>query len=251
MLRSRCLGCVAAMMVGTVSVVVADYGPALGVTADLFSKYVWRGQNVVDDWVLQPGVSAGYKGFTGSIWGNVDLTGELVDDWEVSEVDYAVDYSNVFPGQETFAYSVGAIYYDFPNTGWNATSEVYGGLSADVPFSPAVKWFYDFDEADGSYIQFSIGHTIEKIASWTEKDYCGLSLGASVGYATDNYNDFYFGVDDGAINDLTFSVGVPFCFGSLTIKPSIGYSVMIDGDIREATDKSDNLWCGVGAAYSF
>ncbi|MBP7049837.1 MAG: hypothetical protein KBE65_02375 [Phycisphaerae bacterium] len=251
MLRSRCLWCVAAMMVGTVSVAVADDGPTLGVTADLFSKYIWRGQNVIDDWVLQPGVSAGYKGFTGSIWGNVDLTGELVDDWEISEVDYAVDYSNTFPGQETFAYSVGAIYYDFPNTTWDATSEVYGGLSVDVPFSPAVKWFYDFDEADGSYIQFSIGHTIEKIASWTEHDFCGLSLGASVGYATDNYNDFYFGVDDGAINDLTLSAGVPFCFGSLTIKPSIGYSVMIDDDIRDATDKSDNLWCGVGAAYSF
>ena len=120
-----------------------------------------------------------------------------------------------------------------------------------MPLSPAVKWFYDFDEAEGSYIQFSLGHTIEKVASWTEESYCDLVFGASVGYATDNYNDFYFGVDDGAINDLTLSAGLPLCFGSLTIKPSIGYSVMIDDDVRAATGESDNFWGGVGLSYSF
>ena len=251
MLRNKGLWCVAVVLLCSASAAVAEDEVSVGVAADLFSKYIWRGQNVVDDWVLQPSASVGYKGFTGSIWGNVDWTGELVDEWELSEVDYAIDYSNSFPGQETFGYSLGAIYYDFPNTGWNATSEVYAGLTADAPLSPAVKWFYDFDEADGSYIQFSVGHTIEKIVSWTEREYCGLTLGASLGYATDNYNESYFGVDDEAINDLTVTAGVPFCFGSLTIKPSVGYSVMIDDDIREATDKSDNFWGGVGASYSF
>jgi len=251
MLRNKGLWWVAAVLLCSASAATAEDEVSVGVAADLFSKYIWRGQNVVDDWVLQPSASAGYKGFTGSIWGNVDWTGELVDEWELSEVDYAIDYSNSFPGQETFGYSLGAIYYAFPNTGWNATSEVYAGLTADAPLSPAVKWFYDFDEADGSYIQFSVGHTIEKIVSWTEREYCGLMLGASLGYATDNYNESYFGVDDEAINDLTVTAGVPFCFGSLTIKPSVGYSVMIDDDIREATDKSDNFWGGVGASYSF
>jgi hypothetical protein len=251
MWRNKVLGCVAAMVLGTVPATMAGDEVSFGVGADLFSKYVWRGQNVVDDSVLQPSASIGYKGLTGSIWGNVDLTGDLVDSWEFSEVDYVVDYSNTFPGQETFGYSVGFIYYDFPNTGWDATSEFYGGLSADVPLSPAVTWFYDFDEAEGSYIQFSIGHTVEKIASWGEESSCDLELGASVAYATDGYNDFYFGVDDGALNDLTLSAGVPFTFGSLTIKPSIAYSTMIDGDVREATGKSDNFWGGIGASYSF
>jgi hypothetical protein len=242
---------VAATVLGTVPAAMAEEDVTFGVAADFFSKYVWRGQNVVDDWVLQPSASLGYKGFTASIWGNVDMTGDLVDDWEFSEVDYAIDYSNTFPGQETLGYSVGLIYYDFPNTGWDATGEVYAGLSAELPLSPAVKWFYDFDEADGSYIQFSLGHTIEKIRQWREDCYCDLQFGASVAYATDNYNDFYFGVDDGAFNDVTLSAGLPFCIGSLTIKPSIAYSVMIDNDIREATGESDNFWGGVGLAYSF
>jgi hypothetical protein len=251
MLRSRVLGCVAAMVLSTAPLAMAEDDVTFGVAADFFNKYVWRGQNVVDDWVMQPSASVGYKGFTGSIWANSDITGDVVDDWEFNEIDYAIDYSNKIPGQETFGFSAGLIYYDFPNTAFEATSEVYGGLNADVFLSPAVKWFYDFDEAEGSYIQFSLGHTIEKIFSWTEENYCDVALGASVGYATDNYNDFYFGVDDGAFNDVTFSVGLPLCFGSLTIKPSVAYSMMIDDDIRDATGKSDNFWGGVGLAYSF
>jgi hypothetical protein len=251
MVRSRVLGCVAAMVLGTVPLAMAEDDVTFGVAADFFSKYVWRGQNLVDNWVMQPSASVGYKGFTGSIWANSDITGEVVGDWEFNEIDYAIDYSNKIPGQETFGFSTGLIYYDFPGTDFDATTEFYAGLSADVFLSPAIKWFYDFDEAEGSYIQFSVGHTLEKIQEWREDCYCDLQVGASVGYAMDGFNDFYFGVDDGALNDVTLSVGVPFSFGSLTIKPSIAYSMMIDDDIRAATGKSDNFWGGVGLAYSF
>jgi len=224
---------------------------SIGVTADLFSKYVWRGQNVVDDWVLQPGASVGYKGFTASIWANMDLRGDLVDDGEISEVDYSLDYSNTFPGQETLGYSLGVIYYDFPNTPWEATSEAYGALTAAVPLSPTIRAYYDFDEIDGTYVQFSIGHTVEKVKEWRSDCYCGLQVGASLGYGSSGYNDGYFGVDGGALNDLTLTAGLPICLGKWTIKPGVACSTMIDDDIRAATAKSDNFWAGVGAAYQF
>ncbi len=226
-------------------------GVSVGGAADLFSKYVWRGQNIIDNWVLQPGVSLGYKGFTASVWANMDLAGELVDDGEISEVDYALDYSNTFPGQEVLGYSLGVIYYDFPNTGWKATSEAYGGLTVDVPLSPAIRAYYDFDEIDGTYVQLSIGHTIEKITQWRQDCYCDAQLGASLGWGNSGYNDGYFGVDDGALNDLTLTAGLPVCLGKWTIRPSAAYSTMIDDDIREVTAKSDNFWVGVSAAYEF
>ena len=112
---------------------------SVGVTTDLLSKYIWRGQNVVDDWVLQPSVSVGYKGLTASVWANLDLMGDWVDDGEISEVDYTLDYSNTFGGQDVLGYSVGMIYYDFPNTPWEATTEVYGGLTAALPLSPTIR----------------------------------------------------------------------------------------------------------------
>ena len=58
-------------------------------------------------------------------------------------------------------------------------------------------------------------------------------------------------MDGGALNDLTLTAGLPFCLGKLTIRPSVGYSIMIDDDIRAATRKSDNFWGGVGLAYDF
>jgi hypothetical protein len=35
------------------------------------------------------------------------------------------------------------------------------------------------------------------------------------------------------------------------VKPSVNYSTMLSDDIRQATDKSDNLWFGVGLSTSF
>ena len=251
MVRSKVLWCAVAMVLATVTLASAEDKVAVGVTADVFSKYLWRGQNIVDDWVLQPGASVGYQGLTGSVWGNLDLKGNLVDTGQLTEVDLALDYSNKVPGWETIGYSVGTIYYSFLNTHAHPTAEVYGGLSLDVPLSPAVRWYYDFDAIDGSYIQFSLGHTIEKIKTWTEDCHCDLQLGVSLGCGTDGYNNGYFGVDQGGLNDLTLTAGLPFTFGKLTIKPSFGYSMMIDGDIRDKTAKSDNFWGGIGAAYNF
>ncbi len=250
--KLRVLLCaVSVVLVTVVSSSAEEDAVSVSASADVVSKYVWRGQNVVDDWVLQPSVGIGYKGFTASVWGNMDLHGDAVDDGELNEVDYVIDYSNTFPGQEILAYSVGAIYYDFPNTSFPGTAEIYGGLSASVPLSPSVTWFYDFDEADGSYFQFSVGHGVEKVAQWTTDAYCDLEVGASLAYASGGYDDYYFGVDDSAFNDLTLSAGVPVTIGNWTIKPIVAYSTMIDSDIREATGKSDNLWGGISIAVEF
>jgi hypothetical protein len=258
MARSKVLWCMAAMVLGTVTLASAEEddsakaaGVEVGATADLFSKYIWRGQNVVDNWVLQPGASVGYKGLTGSIWANMDLTGEVVGEGSLTETDFTLDYSNKIPGLGVLGYSVGAIYYSFLNTHTHPTAEVYGGLTASVPLSPGVRWFYDFDQIKGSYVQFSVGHTIEKIRKWGEDCHCDVQLGASLGLGTAEYNEGYFGVDETALNDLTLTAGLPFTFGKLTIKPSVGYSAMLDKDIRAATDKSDNFWVGVGVAYNF
>ena len=250
---SKALWCVVALMsiASVARTEEKEDGFRVDVAADLFSKYVWRGQNIVDDWVLQPSISAGYKGLTGTIWGNMDLHGDLVDKRDFSEVDYSADYSSTFPGQDVFGYSVGVIYYDFVNMNVPATSEVYGGLSASVPWSPAVRAYYDFDEINGTYVQLSIGHTIEKISEWRSDCHCDLQAGASIGYGTKGYNAGYFGIDEGALNDLTFTAGVPICMGKWTIKPSLGWSMLIDEDIRTVTHDSDNLWGGIGAAYRF
>jgi hypothetical protein len=235
--------------------VMAEEKIKLGLSTDYYSKYIWRGQNIDDKSVLQPAVSASAYGFTGSIWGNIDLTNKSQtapdNAWEFSEFDYTLDYSGKIPDVNWLNFSVGTIYYRFPNTVFGPTTEIYGGLSLDAPLSPSFKWYRDVDEIDGSYLQFGLGHTFEKIIEVNEKCYCGLQLGASVGWGSSSYNDGYFDVDSGQFNDLMLSVGFPVCIGSWTVRPNINYSMMLSDSIRTATANSDNLWAGVGVSVSF
>ncbi|MDD5382030.1 MAG: hypothetical protein PHG53_10410 [Phycisphaerae bacterium] len=227
-----------------------------GFSTDYYGKYIWRGQNVDDKSVLQPAVSASGYGFTSSIWGNMDMTNKSLtapdNAGEFSELDYTLDYSGTMPDINWLDFSVGTIYYRFPNTAFEPTTEVYGGLSLPkAPLTPYFKWYRDVDEIDGSYFQFGIGHTLEKIYVVNDKCYCGLQLGASYGWGNAAYNKGYFGVDGGRSNDFTLTMGLPFCMDTWIIRPSINYSTMLSDAIRDATDKSDNVWMGVGISTSF
>lgn len=211
-------------------------------TADFNSKYVWRGQNLVDDWVLQPGFSATMGGFTLGVWGNVDMTNENDEAWKFTEVDYYFDFSgNLTDG---IGYSIGYIYYDFPQAG-GETQEVYGGLSVDTFLSPSVTWYYDFDEVEGSYVAFGLGHSIE-----VSKD-LALDVGLNLGWGDSDYNLAYWGVDDDGFNDLTLSVGLPIQLGSWTLTPSVNYVNLIDSDISKAADDDDIIYVGIGLSTSF
>jgi hypothetical protein len=227
-----------------------------GLSADYYSKYIWRGQNINNSSVLQPTVSASAYGFTGSLWGNLDLTNDSKtapdNAWEFSEFDWGLDYSAAVPGIENLNFSLGALYYRLTNQVLKPTTELYSGLSLSDNFlSPSFKWYRDVDEIKGSYFEFAIGHAIEKIYTVNEKCYCGLQLGASYGWGNAAYDKGYFGVNSGQSNDLTLTAGLPFCIDTWTIKPSINYSSMLSKSIREATDKSDNFWVGLGVSTSF
>jgi hypothetical protein len=227
-----------------------------GLSTDYFGKYVWRGQVLDNKSVLQPTVWASAYGFTGSIWGNMELTdsSRVVPDnaWEFSEFDYTLDYSGTMPSADWLGFSIGTIYYRFPNQVYEPTTEIYGGLSLPkVPLSPYFKWYRDVDEIKGSYFQLGVGHTVEKVITWKEDIYCGLAIGASFGWGSSAYNKGYFSVSGGGSNDFMLTVGLPVCINSWTVKPSINYSTMLSDSTRTVTADSDNLWAGVGVSVNF
>lgn len=227
-----------------------------GFSTDYYSKYIWRGQNVDNSSVLQPAVSANAYGFTGSIWSNIDMTNRSKtapdNAGEFSEYDLTLDYTATIPGVDWLSGSVGTIYYQFPNTQLNPTTEIYGGFSlTKVPLTPSFKWFRDVQEIHGSYFQYSIGQTFDKLYVMNENCYCGLLLGASYGWANAAYDRGYFGVNSGQSNDLTLSAALCTQVYTWMIKPSINYSSMLGNAIKAATDKSDNFWAGVGISTNF
>lgn len=226
---------------------------SIGASADLFSKYVWRGQNLVDDWVLQPGASIGYKDLTASVWGNLDLTDENGYKGEFSEVDLALDYSGKIPGVDILSYSVGVIYYDFPASGVDDTWEIYWGFGLDVPASPSVTVYHDVDEADGTYISLGIRHSFENVIELGSGSGLGVDLGASIGWGSGGYNELYWGSHKSAMNDLVLSAAFPFEIAGFTVTPSVNYVTLMSDEIRSPNTygSNDTWYAGVGFSKEF
>src|SRR6056297_3389533 len=109
--------CLTAILVLTAigSSLQADDKIEFEITADYFGKYIWRGQNLSDDPVFQPGISATYNNFTAGVWGNLETTSINNNSGEFTEWDYYLDYSNSLPGVDGVGYSVGIINYHFPS----------------------------------------------------------------------------------------------------------------------------------------
>lgn len=244
-------GMVFAVLLCSSPLSLAAEGIDFEVTADYFSKYIWRGQNLDDESVFQPGVSASYMGFTASIWGNLEMTGVNGNGGEFTEIDYSIDYSGDFPGIKGLGYSVGMIYYDFPNTSFDSTTEVYWGFSFDLPLSPSITVYHDVDEVDGSYASLAFEHSIEKIAELSSDLPIGMDVGLSWGWGSSSYNKSYWGVSGSKMQDLTLSVGFPMEVGGWDVTPSVNYVTLLNGTIRNSAADDDMFFAGVGLSKSF
>jgi hypothetical protein len=226
----------------------------IGASADLLSKYIWRGQNLVDDWVLQPGANVSYRGITVSAWGNLDLTDENYHKGEFSEVDLTLDYSGQVPGSDFLNYSLGVIYYDFPVSGGGEdTWELYWGFGLDVPASPSVTVYHDVDEAEGTYISFGVGHSFENAVEIGPDTWLGVDLSAGIGWGSSGYNESYWTVNKSAMNDLVLSAAFPFEVAGFTITPSVNYVTLMSDEIRSpnAYGSNDMWYTGVGFSKEF
>ena len=237
----------------------ADDGVEFEITADFFSKYIWRGQNVDDDPVFQPSISGSYGNLTAAIWGNLELTNINDKSGDFSELDYSLDYSDALPGINGVGYSVGVIYYDFPSRAADGTKapdtiELYWGLSFDLPLSPSITVYHDVDEAEGSYVSLAIGHSIEKVVELRPDVPVGAEVSASFGWGSASYDKYYWGTDQSKLNDLVLSICFPVTLGNCTLTPSLNYVTLLSDDIRDTdaygTD-SDFFVAGVGLSKRF
>jgi hypothetical protein len=233
----------------------------VGATADVsaLSAYVWRGQVLNDEAVIQPAATITKGGFAVNTWGNYNLTDEATGDSGVfSEVDLTVSYSRTVG---PVGLGGGVIEYLFPNqtlvtadgtgVGYPGTREAY--LSANLPgllIVPSLAVYYDFDEADSFYGLASLGYSTKL------GETVNMGLSASLGYGASDYNAFYFGVDDSALNDANFGTSLTWSPCScLSLTPAYQYTMLVDSDIEDAAaglykDKDQHL-VSVKATYTF
>lgn len=234
----------------------------MSLSADVASRYVWRGQNLGHTAVLQPSATIGKSGFSFNAWGNMPLSdvssapGAGGRRFTFNEVDFTLDYSGDLPGSDLVDYSAGFILYTFPsNTGvFSAPSvhELYLGFSFDTLLSPSITFYRDTNITNGWYVNGGVGHSVELDES------LALDLGASLGWGDSKYNNAYWTAGSttpgAALNDLVLSAALPLAVGNVSIVPSLSYVTLVESKIRSSngfSGKSDFFVAGVGVAAEF
>ncbi|MCK5451585.1 MAG: hypothetical protein KAI70_07460 [Candidatus Omnitrophica bacterium] len=237
----------------------AEWMPDISVSNDFCTKYIWRGQNLGEEPVLQNDYSLSKYGITLDLWTSYTLNNDKSKDGgrysEYTEVDYTIDYSFSpaellgLMGSDSWEYleplgvSIGYTYYTFPNVDWDSngfdTHEVYVGASYDCLLQPSFTWYWDVEDGKGSYYQAGIGHTFEF------EQGISADLGMTIAY-----NDEQWTTASGW-SDMNFSGGVSIpVLTYFTVTPSVGYSVILDRDTYG--DAQTNEFYGglsIGFAY--
>jgi len=237
----------------------AEWAPDVGGNVAFMTKYIWRGQLLDDEPVMQFDTNISKWGFTLDMWGNYSLNNDKDKNFgkyeELTELDYTASYGfNV--GEmadklgvgtpdiiDPLGISGGYIFYTFPNLDFKEkgsyTHEVFAGVSYDIFLQPFFRWYWDVEAARGSYLQFGGSHTFDLGNGITS------TLGTSFGYNHQQWTD-KVGWSDML---LSANVSVPV-FKYFTITPSVAYSVILDKDTyNDAQDHE--FYGGITVAFSY
>ncbi|KPK00680.1 MAG: hypothetical protein AMJ60_00010 [Desulfobacterales bacterium SG8_35] len=222
-----------------------EEAPSADASVGVYSMYVWRGFGLSDDSiVIQPSLTASYKGFSANLWANLDTSYSDEDAgfdsnlW--NETDFTLSYDGAY---EKLGYGVGWIYYSVVGSD---TQEFYATLSYDVLLAPSFTIYYDTDGFAGAwYANLGIGHSFMIAEKYS------LDLGLSFGYLDDNdgYAEFHNGL---------LSASMSFPIGEyISITPEIYWSFALSSEaedyISSASVKNDDnfVYGGLSASFSF
>ncbi len=205
----------------------------------LLSAYVWRGALLVDDPVLQPTATLGYGGWSFNVWGNIDLGDANGRAGEVNEVDLTLSYSHTIKdGRVPATLFGGGIWYTSP-TGWfTDLAEIYAGVGFDVFLQPTVTVYVGVVQVEGLYAQLALSHQVALGPG-------SLTLSGGLGAGEEHHFGALLGAPTNALGEVYLGASWGLPLGRWTIAPSVRFSSLIDGDLRDASAKNDHVVFGL------
>lgn len=242
-------------MAALAALAVAGTAPqAVAATAvaalDANSAYVWRGLTFNNGFVLQPSMDVSHNGFAFNVWGNYDVDdydGALNDN-RFSEIDLTGSYTFKLGNVDT---SVGIIHYLFPELEEPAdtyTTELFLGLSYDLGsgFAISTKLYYDIDAVNDFYITAGLGYT------YSINDKTTLGLSALVGYAGEDFTDYYAGGTDSGFFNYTLTASMKYMVtDAFGIGANINFTDNLDDNALPDEAVHTNVFGGISLTYTF
>jgi hypothetical protein len=265
-------------------VTAAEDKPTGSLSISGLSKYVWRGyENTKNSIVVQPSLTIGYKGFSASVWGNIDSAPYSTTNASYSstwtETDLTLSYTKTFGILNA---GLGYIYYGLqaPNAGTVKpldAQEIFVTLGLNTLLTPTLTVYKEIDHYHQYYFLLGISHTFElsktvslqlsASASYLISDYADATLyavNASYG-GYPKFNDNYQATNDKFSNfhDGVLTASLPISVAKyLTVAPTVSYSFPLSDDAKNeikargklanvADNDSSYLYGGLTVTLSF
>ena len=234
--------------------------PELSADVAFLSQYIWRGWGLSkDSLVIQPSVTASYKGFSLNLWGNMDTSFQGKGDFEKkskwNETDITFSYGHSFG---MVGLEAGFIYYALD--GLDDWKEFYLSLGLDTILAPTITVYREISKNQGWYVNLGISHSFELPHEIT------LDLGGYVSYwASDNDNMMERNSDLSPTNErfsglhyglLSVGLNIPF-WKYFTVTPSIAYAFPLshaaDNEMQYVSldEKANHVFGGVTLSMAF
>lgn len=215
----------------------------------LANKYVWRGVNYVNDWVIQPNLAFSSHGISLSFWGNFELTNWNAPNYtrspkgRLTELDTEIGYGQPFSEGSWY---LGYIDYQYPGTGFQRYGEWKASLNFEnTRFSPYVNIFKGDRAAMGANIE---------LGASTDFDAAGhkLNLAGEIGYGDKKSNEFFYGNSKGAFTHVQLDLSTELAaFKGWNFKPSISYATLLDKGHLAGQPRRSNVWLGFTFSRAF
>ncbi len=216
--------------------------PSVSAECAFLNKYLWRGSALTSGPVAQPSVTAGLGMLEAGIWANMDLDDVNARPREFTEVDYSATFTFAFAGVE---FSTGGQMYTYSQDGTERCTELFVGMTGPWLLTPSLTVFRIVDAGDGMYVSAGFGPSIPLGSG-------SIDAVAAVGWADKANNEFNYGVATEGLTDMGITLSSDLSLTNfLIVRPMIGYTRLIQSDIREAAKEPDNVLFGLSVVTGF
>lgn len=236
----------------------AEEKPTGEAAVSVLSQYFWRGYELSrNSIVVQPSLTTSYKGFTASLWGNLDTRAYYSGTQEGksygstwNETDFTLSYSKTLG---LFNLSGGYIYYALGALNPDAlkradAQELFVSVGLNTLLSPTLTVYKEIDHYRNWYYLLAVSHAFElnkavslklsATASYLQSTYADATLfNAGAGYGgypkfdsmSAATNEKFSNFHDG---NLTVSLPIK-ATNNITVTPTLSYIFPLSEDAKQ------------------